>query len=106
MTLNAVITPMTEKTPMVTPSIVRIERSLFVFSAISAMRKISWKFIDPHPALRATLSPLRGARGLARDPSPACGRGCREAAGEGVSFVPPGLDRIQPRRRQNPRADR
>src|SRR5438128_12552236 len=45
MTLSAVITPMTEKTPIVTPNIVSTERGLFVFGAVRAMRMISWKFI-------------------------------------------------------------
>src|SRR5438093_5348961 len=37
----------------------------------------------PSPGLRPPSPRSRGARDLARDPSPACGRGCREAAGEG-----------------------
>src|SRR5262249_28281585 len=41
-TLSAVITPITEKTPMATPSMVSAERSLFVFSAIRAMRVVSF----------------------------------------------------------------
>ena len=41
MTLSAVITPITEKTPIVTPSIVRLERSLFVRSASTEMRRVS-----------------------------------------------------------------
>src|SRR5205814_3116602 len=41
-TLSAVITPMTEKTPMATPSMVSPERSLFVLSAVSAMRIVSF----------------------------------------------------------------
>ena len=45
MTLRAVITPMTEKTPMATPSIVNAERSLFVRNEPRAMRKISVKNI-------------------------------------------------------------
>ena len=45
MALSAVITPITEKTPMATPSIVRAERSLFVRNEPRAMRKISVKNI-------------------------------------------------------------
>jgi hypothetical protein len=45
MALSAVITPMTENTPIVTPSIVRADLSLLVFSAPSAMRMISVKCI-------------------------------------------------------------
>src|SRR2546428_2983978 len=104
MTLRAVITPMTEKTPIVTPNIVSTERSLFVFSAVSAMRMISWKFIVPHPALRATLS-RRERACVRREPSPS-GRGCREAAGEGESFVPQRLDRIESRCRERRRETR
>src|SRR6185295_1450318 len=42
MTLSAVITPITEKTPMETPSMVSAERSLLVFSAVRAMRTVSF----------------------------------------------------------------
>src|SRR5690349_3873067 len=42
MTLRAVITPMTLNTPIVTPSIVRMLRSLFARSASSAIRRISF----------------------------------------------------------------
>src|SRR6266568_950657 len=104
MTLSAVITPMTEKTPIVTPNIVSTERSLLVFSAVSAMRMISWKFIAPHLALRATLS-RRERACVRREPSPS-GRGCREAAGEGASFVPQRLDRIESRCRERRRETR
>src|SRR5437016_11477406 len=41
-TLSAVMTPITEKTPMATPSMVSAERSLFVFSAVKAMRAVSF----------------------------------------------------------------
>src|SRR3954447_18068937 len=41
--LSAVVTPITEKTPMATPSIVSAERSLFVRNEPRAMRKISVK---------------------------------------------------------------
>ncbi len=37
----AVITPMTEKTPMLIPSKVRIERNLFCLIASTAIRKLS-----------------------------------------------------------------
>src|SRR5947209_2442440 len=40
-TLRAVITPMTEKTPMATPSMVRPERSLLVRRAVRAMLTVS-----------------------------------------------------------------
>src|SRR5712692_11955154 len=92
-TLSAVITPITENTPMVTPSMVRPERSLLVFSAPSAMRMISWKFIAPHPVpLRGTtLSPLTRGEGL---------------RSEGASFVPQCLDRIQSRGRESGRESR
>src|SRR5262245_20069404 len=42
MTLSAVMTPMTEKTPMATPSMVSPERSLLVFSAVSASLTVSF----------------------------------------------------------------
>src|SRR5689334_8749748 len=42
MTLRAVITPMTEKTPMATPSMVSAERSLLVRSAVRAIRAVSF----------------------------------------------------------------
>src|ERR1044071_2825916 len=47
MTLSAVMTPMTEKTPIVTPRIVRTERSLFVFKARSAIRMVSIGLMAP-----------------------------------------------------------
>jgi hypothetical protein len=45
MTLSAVITPITENTPIVTPRIVNTERNLFVRNAMSERRKISEKDI-------------------------------------------------------------
>src|SRR5437867_746442 len=48
-------------------------------------RSMSWRCQSPLTRPSATLSPLCGARALMRDPSPACGRGCREAAGEGAA---------------------
>ncbi len=39
--LRAVMTPMTENTPMATPSIVSAERSLFTRNALTAMERIS-----------------------------------------------------------------
>src|SRR6266446_5973707 len=38
-----------------------------------------------HPALPLRFAQRQGGEGT-RDPSPACGRGCREAAGEGSSL--------------------
>src|SRR5205085_998009 len=65
MTERAVMTPITEKTPMATPVIVRMERSLFVRRAPSAMRITSLKLIDllsPHPPF-GHLLPASGAKG-------------------------------------------
>jgi hypothetical protein len=45
MTFSAVITPITENTPIVTPRIVSAERSLFVRNAVREMRRISESFI-------------------------------------------------------------
>src|SRR5689334_22355245 len=42
MTDSAVITPMTEKTPMATPSMVSAERSLLLRRAVRAMRTVSF----------------------------------------------------------------
>src|SRR5437867_4865018 len=44
--LSSVITPMIEKTPMATPSIVSTERNLFVPSAPIDIRKVSETFIS------------------------------------------------------------
>src|SRR5207253_10789444 len=61
-TESAVMTPITEKTPMETPVIVRIDRSLFVRRAPSAMRITSLKFIGHSPLIRpsGTFSPRAG----------------------------------------------
>src|SRR5213594_2874613 len=62
-------------------------RALAVVPCFSGRRErsMSWGCQSPLTRPSATLSPLRGARALDRDPSPACGRGCREAAGEGAA---------------------
>ena len=57
MTLSAVITPITEKTPMATPIMVRMERSLFVRRALSAMRMIS---VEPMMEVRRQRAEGRG----------------------------------------------
>src|SRR5690242_5369075 len=85
MTLSAVITPITEKTPIVTPNIVRPDRSLFALSAVSAMRIISRKFMA-----KKVCGPA-----LAGQPA--------EAAHTDVSLVPQRFDRIEARRRQRRR---
>src|SRR5438128_10400304 len=106
MTLSAVITPMTEKTPIVTPNIVRPERSLLLFSAVRAMRMISWKFIVPACHSERSEEPVweGGTRPAARSsyhPPTPFPRYARDDIVE--SFVPQCLDRIQPRGRERRR---
>src|SRR5579859_4587409 len=86
MTLSAVITPITEKTPIVTPNIVRPDRSLFAFSAVSAMRMISRKFMA-----KKVCGPA-----LAGQPAEA-------GPHTDVSLVPQRFDRIEARRGQRRR---
>src|SRR5438876_77808 len=113
MTLSAVITPMTEKTPIVTPNIVSTERSLFVFSAVRAMRMISWKFIvfachserseEPVWAGGARLAATSSHRPPTQVPPLRSAQG-RDDISE--SFVPQRLDRIESRCRERRRETR
>src|SRR5438045_9768663 len=104
-TESAVMTPITEKTPMETPVIVRMERSLFVRRAPSAMRIASLRFIGHSPLIRpsGTFSPRAGRRGTVAPRPAQRGEGGAKRRVRGVSLISQRLDRIEPRHRQRRR---
>src|SRR4029079_10249405 len=95
MTLSAVMTPITENTPIVTPSIVSAERRRLVLSALIAMRKISANCMSQEQKAES-----RKQKWSSSPISAFCSLLSAFILCSLLSFIAQRLDRIEPRRRE------